>query len=152
MKACVQVVNCSTLFARESTNESFREISSISKGFLILFCAEKGDSLEKVSKLAEKILKLRIFNDSNDKMNLSLQDIKAEILAVSQFTLSADPMLSGNRPSFSNSMTYTEAKKFYDFFVSKLKEKMENVKTGVFGSEMKISAELIGPCTINFNL
>ena len=146
MKALVQIVNGASL----STEEGL--FSSISRGLLVLFCAEKGDSLDKIERLASKILKLRIFEDENGKMNRSLLDIGGEILIVSQFTLSANPMDSGNRPSFSNSMDAKEAKKFYESFVSTIAKEIPSVKTGKFGSFMKIDAELVGPCTINFSL
>ena len=146
MKACVQIVSHASLRVDGEV------VSSIGYGLLVLFCAEKGDSEDKLERLTNKILKLRIFEDENGKMNRSVLDIGGEILVVSQFTLSADPMESGNRPSFSNSMEADKAKEFYEIFVEKLRKFLPSLKTGVFGALMKIELELIGPCTINFSL
>ncbi len=125
-------------------NELF---SHINKGLMVLFGAQKGDTKESIDYLVNKLLKLRIFEDENSKMNLSILDTKGEILAVSQFTLLAD-CKKGTRPSFDNAMEPKMAKEFYELFVEKLKEQVEVVKTGVFGEHMDVSLVNNGPVTI----
>lgn len=144
--------------------------SSISKGLLVFFCAEKGDenggefSGKKLDSngvldyFANKILKLRIFEDETGKMNRSILDIGGEILVVSQFTLAAN-CKKGTRPSFDNAMEPASAKKMYEDFVLKLRSAAEtlsktgdgevkSVQTGVFAADMKISLINDGPVTI----
>ena len=120
--------------------------SSINKGILILIGIEKGDSDADIIKSAEKVSKLRIFADENDKMNLSIKDIKGEILVVSQFTLAGD-CKKGTRPSFDKSAPPAEANKLYELFAQKLKDLDIPVKTGVFGARMDIQLINDGPVT-----
>ena len=120
--------------------------SSINKGILILIGIEKGDSDADIIKYAEKVSKLRIFADENDKMNLSIKDIKGEILVVSQFTLAGD-CKKGTRPSFDKSAPPTEANKLYELFAQKLKDLDIPVKTGVFGAMMDVQLINDGPVT-----
>lgn len=120
--------------------------SSINKGILILIGIEKGDSDADIIKYAEKVSKLRIFADENDKMNLSIKDIKGEILVVSQFTLAGD-CKKGTRPSFDKSAPPAEANKLYELFAQKLKDLDIPVKTGVFGAMMDIQLINDGPVT-----
>lgn len=120
--------------------------SSINKGILILIGIEKGDSDADIIKYAKKVSKLRIFADENDKMNLSIKDIKGEILVVSQFTLAGD-CKKGTRPSFDKSAPPTEANKLYELFAQKLKDLDIPVKTGVFGAMMDIQLINDGPVT-----
>lgn len=122
-------------------------IGAVGKGLLILVCAEKGDSEEQCEKLAKKVLNYRIFEDENGKMNKSLIDINGEILAVSQFTLCAD-CKKGTRPSFDRAMQPDIAKDYYEKFVEILKKSGLNVKTGVFGADMKVGLINDGPVTI----
>jgi len=145
--------------------------SSINKGLLVFFCAESKDEAggEYCGKkldyngvleyFANKILKLRIFEDENGKMNLSVFDIKGEILVVSQFTLAAD-CKKGTRPSFDSAMEPVLAKKMYEEFIVKLQNAaqklvkegnaggIKSVQTGVFGADMKVSLINDGPVTI----
>ena len=121
-------------------------ISSIGKGLLLLVGADKGDSIENADYLADRILGLRIFEDDAGKMNLSVKDIDGEILVVSQFTLSAD-VSKGRRPSFSTAMPPEEAQKLFDYFVVKLGEGKQLVKTGEFGAKMKVHILNNGPVT-----
>ena len=120
--------------------------SKISKGMLILFCVEKGDTDDKLEWMANKIESLRIFEDEQQKMNLSVKDIKGEILVVSQFTLAAS-CKKGTRPSFDNAEHLEIANKMYQKFVEILKTIDLNVKTGVFAANMQVSLINDGPVT-----
>ncbi|MBR3890076.1 D-tyrosyl-tRNA(Tyr) deacylase [bacterium] len=120
--------------------------SKINKGFLILLGVEKGDSEANADKLAEKVSKLRIFEDENDKMNLSIQDVSGEILVVSQFTLAGD-CKKGTRPSFDKAELPQRANELYEYFVSKLKEYNIPTKTGKFGAMMDVELINDGPVT-----
>ena len=121
-------------------------ISSINKGFLLLVGFTHSDTTDIVDKMINKILNLRIFEDENDKMNLSIKDIDGSILSISQFTLYADSK-KGNRPSFINAMKPDEASKLYDYFNQELSKYIE-VNTGIFGSDMKVEIYNDGPVTI----
>ena len=121
--------------------------SSISKGYLLLVSFTNGDNEEIANKMAEKISKLRIFEDENGKTNLSIFDVKGEILSVSQFTLYAN-LRKGNRPSFIDALKPDEADKLYIYFNKCLEELNLPPKTGVFGADMKINLTNDGPFTI----
>lgn len=122
-------------------------VGKINKGLFVLVGVKKGDSKQDAEDLAEKLAKLRIMADENGKMNLSVKDVDAAILAVSQFTLSADTS-KGNRPSFIKAAQPDLAEKLYEHFVNKLRKLGVKVETGEFGAYMKIDAELDGPVTI----
>ena len=124
-------------------NELF---SSINHGLLLFLCVEKNDGIEQADWLVEKILKLRIFEDENEKMNLSVTDTNGEILVVSQFTLAGD-CKKGTRPSFDSAKAPNEAKEIYEYFVSKLKNSDLNIQTGVFGAMMDVALINDGPVT-----
>ena len=119
--------------------------SKIGKGIMVLFGVEKGDTIEEAKWLAEKLLKLRIFEDENEKMNLSIQDIKGEILVVSQFTLAGN-CKKGTRPSFDNAELPENANKLYEDFCKILSQTIP-VKTGVFGAMMDVALVNDGPVT-----
>lgn len=121
--------------------------SSISKGYLLLVSFTNGDNEEIANKMAEKISKLRIFEDENGKTNLSIFDVKGEILSVSQFTLYAN-LRKGNRPSFIDALKPDEADKLYIYFNKCLEKLNLPPKTGVFGADMKINLTNDGPFTI----
>jgi D-aminoacyl-tRNA deacylase len=129
-----------------SVEVSNKEISATGRGLLILVGADTGDNQTNADFLADRCLGLRIFEDSAGKMNLSVVDIKGEIMAVSQFTLSAD-ISKGRRPSFSTAMEPGAARKLFDYFVGKLKESGLLVKTGEFGTKMKVRLSNDGPVT-----
>ena len=97
--------------------------------------------------IKDKIINLRVFSDENDKMNLSLLDIKGELLLISQFTLYGDAR-KGRRPNFMNALGGEEAKKFYDKFIEMMKETGLKVQTGIFGADMKVDIKNDGPVTI----
>ncbi len=140
MKALIQRVKNASVTIN---NENF---SSIKQGLLVFLGVEKGDNSTQADWLAEKITKLRIFEDENEKMNLSVSDIKGEILVVSQFTLAGD-CKKGTRPSFDNAMPPKEAKELYEYFVSEMQKSGLTVQTGVFGAMMDIELINDGPVT-----
>ncbi len=119
----------------------------INKGYLVLFGVKEGDTIEQADILADKLYKLRIFEDENKKMNLSLKDIDGELLIVSQFTLYAD-CKKGNRPSFTEAMEPSKANEIYEYFIKKCEEKVKKVEKGVFGADMKVTLLNDGPVTI----
>lgn len=142
MKAVIQRVTEADVTIDNET------IGKINKGFLILLGVEKGDTSLDADKLVKKIPVLRIFEDENDKMNLSCLDIDGEMLVVSQFTLCAD-CSHGRRPSFTDSAPPNEANELYEYFVSELKRAgVKKVDTGRFGADMKVKLLNDGPVTI----
>lgn len=140
MKAVIQRVN------KASVNINNELFSSINHGILVFLGVEKGDTEDHSKYLAKKISELRIFEDEKGKMNLSLQDIKGEILVVSQFTLAGD-CSKGKRPSFDNATKPDIAVQLYEKFIELLKEMNIEVKTGKFGAMMDISIVNNGPVT-----
>ena len=124
-----------------------KEERSINKGLVVLLGITNNDKVEDINYLVKKITNLRIFEDKNNKMNYSVKDINGSILVISQFTLYAETK-KGNRPSFTNSMKYEDAKEIYQLFIEKLKEEGIDIKTGEFGSDMKVNTINDGPVTI----
>lgn len=122
-------------------------IGKIGKGYLILFGVGEDDTEEKLQRYVDKIVKMRIFADENGKTNLSIKDVKGEMLIVSQFTLYAD-CKKGNRPSFVHAREPIKANKLYERFVELMKEQIEVVETGEFGADMQVSLVNDGPFTI----
>lgn len=141
MRAVLQrVLNASVSVDGKITGE-------IGKGLLVFLGIGRDDTEENVLWLVNKINKLRIFADENDKTNLSLADVKGEILVVSQFTLYADCKKS--RPGFTHAKNPEEAEKLYEYFLEKSKEIMQTkVEHGIFGADMKVSLCNDGPFTI----
>jgi D-tyrosyl-tRNA(Tyr) deacylase len=107
----------------------------------------EGDSEEDALLLAEKISKLRIFNDENGKMNLSVNDVSGEVLVVSNFTLGAN-YAHGNRPDFLSSSSPDIANRLYDYFILQISSKVRRVATGKFGADMITEMSTDGPVTI----
>ena len=122
-------------------------VGKINRGFCILVGFTHEDNKETVDKMLDKMLGLRVFPDENGLTNLSIYDIKGEILSVSQFTLYAD-LAKGRRPSFVNAMKPDEAKTLYEYFNEQIKTKYGAVQTGVFGADMKVSSVNDGPFTV----
>ncbi|MGD1152547.1 MAG: D-aminoacyl-tRNA deacylase [Syntrophales bacterium] len=122
-------------------------ISSIGKGVLVFLGIEKGDSYRDADFLLEKIIHLRIFEDSQGKMNLSLLETSGDILIVSQFTLLAD-CRKGRRPSFISAEEPEEAKRLYEYFIRMAGGKIDHVGTGEFQAMMKIESVNDGPVTM----
>jgi D-tyrosyl-tRNA(Tyr) deacylase len=122
----------------------------IGRGLLVFLGVERNDTQKQADFLANKLVNLRIFEDENEKMNLSVQDIKGEILVISQFTLAADTS-QGNRPGFSNAEDPAIAKEMYNYFNDALKSKGFPPQNGIFQADMKVSLINDGPATFILN-
>jgi D-tyrosyl-tRNA(Tyr) deacylase len=125
---------------------SNKTVGSIDKGLLILLGIERNDSEKQADRLVERFMGYRIFSDADDKMNLSVMDISGGILLVPQFTLAADTQ-KGMRPGFSSAASPEESERLFDYVVAKTKTHCNNVRTGVFGADMKVSLVNDGPAT-----
>lgn len=141
MKIILQRVNEAEVVINNS------EKRRISKGLLILSAFSNDDDESKVKWVCNKILNMRIFADSESKMNLSVQDIKGDLLLISNFTLYGDP-IKGNRPNFSAAAKPEIAIPLYENMISELKKSSLKVETGTFGADMNISLVNNGPVTI----
>ncbi|WBB30235.1 D-aminoacyl-tRNA deacylase [Parvimonas micra] len=144
MRVILQRVN----FASVEVNK--KEVSRINKGLLLFVGFGKDDTDEDLKYIFRKILNLRIFEDQNYKMNLSVLDMSYEILIVSQFTLYGD-CRKGNRPSFGGSLSSFEAKRKYEEFLRLFYDNNITVKTGIFQADMKVLLENDGPVTIQLD-
>lgn len=122
-------------------------IGAINKGLLIFLGIETDDTDDMLIKYADKIIKLRIFEDENGKTNRSLLDVNGSLLIVSQFTLCAD-CSHGNRPGFTGAKAPAEANRMYEEFIRICKEQVPIVEHGEFGADMKVSLTNDGPFTI----
>jgi D-tyrosyl-tRNA(Tyr) deacylase len=144
MKAVVQRVK--SAYVRIPEQSYFQEIG---KGLLILLGIKAGDTEENVNFVADKCCNLRIFEDSQDKMNRSVIDINGEMLIISQFTLYGETA-RGNRPSFTNAANPAEAFPLYEKFIARVKENLgdDKVKAGVFGAMMDVQLVNYGPVTV----
>ncbi len=142
MRAVIQRVS-------EASVEVDNEIKGrINTGLLIFLGVEHSDTLEDVNWLAQKIVNMRIFADEKGLMNLSVKDINADLLLISQFTLFALTQ-KGNRPSFINAARPEQAKEYYEYMIKELeKVLMKNIQTGIFGADMKVRLLNDGPVTI----
>lgn len=141
MRIVVQRVNSATVLV------DGKVAGSIKKGLFVLIGVKEGDTEANADYLTKKLVKLRVMGDEDDKMNLSVLDVEAEVLAVSQFTLYANTS-KGNRPSFVKAAKPEMALSLYNYFVDRLVDLGVKVQTGRFGSYMNIDAELDGPVTI----
>ena len=122
-------------------------IGRIDKGYMVLIGVGQNDTIEIADKMVKKMIGLRIFEDENGKTNLSLADVDGQMLLISQFTLYAN-CKKGNRPSFIESGAPEMAEKMYEYIITKCKENVPVVETGVFGADMKVSLTNDGPFTI----
>ncbi len=141
MRALIQRVSSA------SVEVGAKVYGNIGQGMLILVCAMKGDTGKDVDYLVKKIPALRIFSDEQGKMNLSVIDIKGEVLVVSQFTLAASTR-KGNRPSFDNAEEPGQAKRMYEELVSRLAATGLTVRTGEFAAMMQVTLTNDGPVTV----
>ena len=142
MRALIQRVT------KGSVSIDGKTISKIKKGYVILLGVYEGDTENELKLLAQKTASLRVMSDGNDKMNLSVMDVKGEVLVVSQFTLCAD-CSGGRRPSFVKAAKPEMAKKLYELYISELKRLgIARVVTGEFGAYMKVEIINDGPVTI----
>lgn len=140
MKALIQRVK------RASVTIEGELFSAINSGILVFLGVEKEDEKENAEKLAQKIVNLRIFEDENEKMNLSLKDVDGEILVVSQFTLCGD-CKKGTRPSFDKAANPQKAVDLYEYFIKCIKDNNIPVKTGKFRAMMDVELVNDGPVT-----
>ena len=125
-----------------------KTVEKISNGYLLLVGFTSGDDQEIATKMADKIIKLRVFADEHRQINLSLADVNGEILSISQFTLYADTT-GGRRPSFVNAMRPHEAEPLYEYFNKELERfSGKHVETGVFGADMDVHSVNDGPFTL----
>lgn len=122
-------------------------VGQINKGFNVLLGISKEDTEEDIKYITDKIVNLRVFEDENDKMNLSILDIKGEILLISQFTLYGDAR-KGRRPNFMNALSGDEAIVLYEKVIERLKDTGLKIETGVFGAHMNVDIKNDGPVTI----
>lgn len=142
MKLVVQRVKNANVVVENQT------IGEIGQGFMVLLGVAPTDTKEIADFLVQKLIHLRVFEDENEKMNLSIQDIDGELLIVSQFTLYAN-CNHGNRPSFTEAAKPDLANELYEYFVEQCqKENIKKVATGEFGADMQVSLQNDGPVTI----
>lgn len=141
MRFCIQVVK------QASVDIDGERKASIGPGMLVLCGIGKEDDEAVADKMIAKLLKMRIFSDSNGKTNLSIADIDGEILLVSQFTLYAD-CKHGNRPSFTDSMGPQRAEELINYIAEKIKPQVKKLETGVFGADMQVGLINDGPFTV----
>ena len=145
MRAVIQRVNYGQVSVEGQT------VAKIGKGLVILLGIGPQDDAAKTAALAKKVSLLRIFEDDQEKMNLSILDIHGEAIVVSQFTLYADTR-RGNRPSFTDAAKPELASPLVDRFVEEMKQLGIPTQNGVFGAYMKVALENDGPVTINIEL
>ena len=141
MRAVVQRVKCSKVVV------DGKVIGEIKRGFNVLLGVSREDSLEDAKYMKDKIVNLRVFEDSEGKLNRSLLDVQGELLVISQFTLYGD-CRKGRRPSFIEALGGEAANDLYKEFVKLCKEDVTRVETGEFGADMMVSIENDGPVTL----
>ena len=141
MKFVIQRVKNAQVDVEEKT------VGKIDNGFLVLIGITHTDTKEIADYMIKKLVNLRVFEDENGKMNLSLNDTNGSLLLVSQFTLYAD-CSGGNRPSFTEAAKPDFANELYEYIIEKCKEKIDKVETGIFGAEMKVDLTNDVPVTI----
>lgn len=140
MKLVVQRVTEASVTVEEKL------VGKIGKGYLVLLGVGENDTEATAKQLADKLVKLRIFSDENDKTNLSINDVEGEVLVISQFTLYAD--CKKNRPSFCHAGKPDLAEHLYEYFMDCLRPQVKNVEHGIFGAMMQVSLCNDGPFTV----
>ncbi len=143
MRAIVQRINSCVL------SVDGKEVSRCGFGYLVLLGFTQGDTREKADYIVNRIVNMRIFRDGEGKLNLSLKEVGGQVMAVSNFTLYANPA-TGRRPDFSRALNHAEAKPLYDYTVNKFGELLGNVAQGAFGEHMHLETNLDGPVTVVF--
>lgn len=143
MIAVVQVINSGSVAIKGDINTK----RGTKIGYIVFLGVSQTDTLLEVNKVAEKLLKLRVFPDQDEKMNLDIHTVNGEVLLISQFTLLAD-VKGNNRPNFTNAAGRELASNLYEVFADKLTEADVPVVKGYFGEHMEIQTELNGPVTI----
>ncbi len=146
MRVVLQRVKRGSVTIYDPQHPEGRLTGEIGRGLVLLVGFRDGDKMDSVSRLAQKIVELRIFEDDTGKMNRSVTDLSGELMVVSQFTLYGDTR-KGRRPGFSQAMPPDEAKKMYDRFIRLLEGSGLNVTTGVFGAKMEVEIVNDGPVT-----
>lgn len=141
LRAVVQRVSSS------SVKVNGEVVGAINKGFNVLIGISKDDTIEDLKYIKDKIMNLRVFEDENEKLNLSIKDVSGELLIISQFTLYGD-CRKGRRPNFMEALGGDEAKKLYEEFLKLFEDEDTKVETGIFGADMKVSIENDGPVTL----
>lgn len=141
MKAVIQRIT------KGSISVNKEEISAINEGLIVFLGIKKGDSLKEIAYLAKKIVNLRIFDDEQGKMNLSLKDVKGALLLVSQFTIYGN-CKKGLRPSYDEAEKPPKAQELYERFIAELKKYDVPLRTGIFQERMLVSLNVEGPVTI----
>lgn len=141
MRALIQRVSNASVDVEDKT------VGEINKGILVFLGVGKGDTEKELNYMVDKIINLRIFEDEDGKMNLSLKDVAGEILVISQFTLYGD-VSKGRRPSFTDSGDPKLAKDLYEKFIEKCKKEGIKTESGIFGADMDVKLLNQGPVTI----
>ncbi len=141
MKAVIQRVSCASVKVDNII------VGQINKGFVVLLGITHSDTENEAKFVAGKVANMRVFEDNNGKMNLSLKDVKGEILVISQFTLYGDAR-KGNRPSFTEAARPETAIPLYEYFIDEIKKSGIPVATGIFGAKMEVEIHNSGPVTI----
>ena len=141
MRALVQRVTEASVAVEGQT------VGAIGRGFLVLLGVTETDTEQEVAQLTDKLLKLRIFADADDKTNCSIQDVGGALLVISQFTLCAD-CRKGTRPSFSHAAKPDEANRLYELFLAQCRAVIPQVECGVFGAHMDVALHNDGPFTV----
>lgn len=140
MKTVIQRVRHARVVVDENT------VGEIAQGLVVLIGVEQGDSFANADKLIKKLLNIRLFADSESKMNLSVTDIEGGLLLISQFTLAAETK-KGNRPGFSNAAEPSQAREIYDYIISQTQQQYSRVASGQFAADMQITLLNDGPVT-----
>ena len=142
MIALIQRVSEASVSVKEKT------VVSIGKGLLVLLGMEKNDSTQEADRIAEKLLRCRVFEDDNGRLNLDVSAINGEVLVVPNFTLAADTK-KGNRPGFSTALEANKAEPLFDYLIQQLERNHPLIKQGVFGANMQVNLINDGPVTIS---